>query len=132
MVGQITDAIYRRSYPTTVVIHIGSNDILQLTTLELRNQIPALLDSIRNLLPYSRIIWSDILPRREYYQEVKPWAGRKATNFANSQAHKAIYKLYNACFIKHSGVLSIDKSSLFRDDGTHLSKSGILVFKMSA
>lgn len=131
IVGQIKNGLYRRPYPSTVIIHVGTNDIFDSNTFELRKLIPSVLSSVRNLLPLTRIIWSDVLIRTKYTGEVKKGTGRKVTNFVNSQAHKAIYGMENACFIMHSAVLSPNKTSLFRGDGTHLNSNGIIVLKMS-
>ena len=130
VVGQLREGLDHTPYPTTVIIHAGTNDILKLDTYALRNLIPVVISSVRNMLPLSRIIWSDILPRRKYKGELKPGKGKQATNFANCQAHKAIYATSNASFICYSDILSADRSSLYRKDGTHLSRGGLIVFKM--
>ena len=130
VVEHLRESLYRTPYPTNVIIHVGTNDILKLSTYELRNLIPVVISSFRNMLPLSRIIWSDILPRRKYKGEHKPGKGKEATCFANCQAHKAIYATNNASFISYANVLSVDKANLFRKDGTHLSRGGLIVFKM--
>lgn len=48
-------------YPSTIIIHIGSNDIFEDSTTLIRKQMMELLTTTRKLLP--RIIWSDMLPR---------------------------------------------------------------------
>ncbi|XP_072049929.1 uncharacterized protein [Amphiura filiformis] len=50
-------------FPTTIILHIGTNDIFKANLGQLRSSITEMLMTIRQLLPFTRIVWSDILFR---------------------------------------------------------------------
>ena len=52
----------RFPYPTTLIIHLGCNDIFKSHLGDIRSRIKLDLKTIRNILPNTRIIWSDVLP----------------------------------------------------------------------
>ena len=92
-----------RPYPTTILLHIGTNDIFENTTYVMRSVIQDNLRGIRNLLPNTRIIWSDILPRLYYHRERQPGAGSRVSKFLNGVAHREIRAMGNAHIINHEG-----------------------------
>ena len=130
LASKLKRLLRRKPYPTTIIVHIGTNDILSSTTCRMRFAIPENLMGIRQLLPNTRIIWSDIMPRLFYYGQNRSGAGRRVANFFNSQAHKCIYSMDNAHFITHSVAFAPRHYGLFRPDGLHLSEEGIIVYKM--
>ena len=134
VVSTLVYCLSKKSYPTTIIIHTGTNNILNKRTNKyiLRQIIPAMLLSIRNILPLTRIIWSDILPRMSYGEENPgSGAGKRVANFINNQAQKAIHSMGNACFISHKDLFSPPTYRLFRGDGLHLNDAGLIVFRMS-
>ena len=48
------------------------------------------LQKLRNLFPYFRIIWSDILHRTKYDCEYEPGIGNKYTIYLNTNAHQTL------------------------------------------
>ena len=129
----------RNEYPSTIVIHLGSNDILKSSTTDIRARVRESLLTIRNLLPNVRIIWSDILPRLAYSEERVPGAGRRSTVNINKYAHQVCRSQLggNAHVIKHSRVFNPrlrnveGRGPLFRYDCVHLTDTGNILFRQT-
>ena len=92
--------------PTTLILHLGTNDILKENLGQIRNRVKESLEAIRNILPNTRLIWSDILLRAKYQGEVKVGAGKRCTLDLNMFARKAIREMPNTHVIKHSHIIN--------------------------
>ena len=113
--------------PTTVLLHFGMNDLFETTSWAICRLIKESLSFIRYLLPNTRIIWSDILPRAYYYKEENVGVAYRLLARVNRHAHTACCGLTNTYFVKHRhNFYTGDPSfrSLFIWDGTHLSPKG--------
>ena len=127
--NKINRFLRNNPFPTTVILHVGTCYILKDTTTNIRGRVEENLKVIRNLLPDTRIIWSDILPRQFYQNEATPKAGKKCTININKEAHKICRSLGNAHVIKTSRVFNPKNSALFKFDGLHLSPHGNECFR---
>ena len=114
---------YKIPYPTTIIFHLGACDLFRSHQGDIRTRVKNNLEAVRNLLPNTRLIWSDILPRREYRDEENKGAGKKVTTNINRFAHKICKQLGNAHVIKHPSITP-DKASLYCEDKLHLSDTG--------
>ena len=115
----------RRRMPTTLIIHIGTNDIFLDSIGAIRYRIEENVMSVRKLLPHKRIIWSNILPHAIYLkknQESKG-AGKRCTLNLNKFAHNLCMKIPNMRYIQHQNFSFTDRS-LFYWDSVHLSDKG--------
>ena len=52
--------------PGYIVLQVGGNDLGYVKVGFLRNRIKNIIGKIRILLPNTRIIWSEILPRNQW------------------------------------------------------------------
>ncbi len=127
--------LYRNPAPTTVIVHLGSNDILAKdANLGLtRSRIIEALTAIKNLLPNARVIWSDILLRCQYRNEYKPGAGKRSTRDLNKFARKVCNGIDGARVIKHSHIINpLDpQPGIYYEDGIHLGDVGKLFFRQN-
>ena len=134
LVHRISKMMYRSRYPTTIILHVGTNDIFYDKRGDLVKRVEENLVGLRQLLPQTRIIWSDIIVRLAYSQEKKKGAGKDTARAMNKRAHKVCRKkIGNAHVIVHSDILSpalrnID-SPVYQYDGTHPSDYGLLHFR---
>ena len=87
LMNRISRLLQRRAFPTTLILHVGSNDILKSSNREIRSRVLENIRGLRALLPNTRIIWSDILVRLAYCDERVPGAGRRAMRNINKYAH---------------------------------------------
>ena len=69
LVNRLTRILQREPFPTTVILHLGTNDIFKSSTWEINKRVRENLEGIRRLLPNTRMIWSDIIIRLEYADE---------------------------------------------------------------
>ena len=121
----LVSSLRRRRAPTTVILHFGTNDLLEISSYDICELVTESLSSIRRLFPNTRIIWSDILPRSYYHKEDNVGAGYMVK--VNRHAHTVCMNLKNVCFVKHGHNFHPgDPSfkSLYIWDGTHLSPEG--------
>ena len=118
-----------RPFPTTIILHLGTNDIFTDKSILVRQRVVENLTGIRELLPNTRLIWSDIIPRLYYYGEITPGAGKRTSRNINAEAHRVLSQLGNTGVISHATVLHPAKFRLFRHDGLHLSDEGNIVFR---
>lgn len=72
--------------PSILVLHCGGNSIGKVPLLDLRNQIGSSLWEIQSLLPSTRLVWSQILPRSSWRYSSNNmalnFAARRLNNFA--------------------------------------------------
>ena len=52
IVGQFRNGLYRKPYPSTVIIHVGTNDIFDSNTFELRKLIPSVPNTVATFTHY--------------------------------------------------------------------------------
>ncbi|XP_041464259.1 uncharacterized protein LOC121415177 isoform X2 [Lytechinus variegatus] len=112
--------------PTSIIIHVGSNDLGRYSAKECRQAVDNALNSTRALLPWCHICFSSILPRLYYYAQ-----GRNITSQAaidnvrksvNKYAKRRIRRMHNASFINH--MFNCHEHWYFNRDGIHLSDEG--------
>ena len=140
LVGRVTRLMNnrRRAAPTTLIIHVGTNDIFTHPTWEIRRRVEENLTGLRALLPNTRLIWSDILLRLGYPEEEIDGAGKRNMRNINKWAHKICREKLgeNAYVIVHSGVFASHLRNLhgrpiYKYDCTHPSDFGLLLFRQN-
>ena len=114
----------RRRVPTTIIIHIASNDIFEDKTSAIVSRATESLKALRQLYPDTRLIWSDIVDRAFFLGESSPGAGVRATKIVNRGMHRACLRIDNTYFIGHSRYICAAEHALYRRDGIHLSEEG--------
>ena len=113
--------------PSTVVLHLGTNNIGQMDACSCRAAVKTALGTLRVRMPQALILWSSILPRIVYHgkrptgstsQEALEGVRVSLNNYARRQANR----MGNASVIIHD----IDRSNhnMFIRDGVHLSDQG--------
>ncbi len=132
VVNRLSRYLYRTPAPTTLIIHLGTNDIFKATTREIRDRVETNLKAVRALLPFCRIIWSDIIVRLAYAEEKVKGAGKRCVRSINKKAHKVCRRelLGNANVITYSDILSPEFRNIdgpvYTWDCTHPSEYGLL------
>ena len=111
------------AYPEAIVIHVGSNDLGLMTKSDLLSWCRRIILSTRNLLPWTVIMWSAVLPRVAYPQANSQAAIDKVRKEMNRFV-RLLFRGPNACvFIAHP-YIRWDSKVMFREDGVHLSDTG--------
>ena len=122
--------------PVYLILHCGANDVGNVEngydTKTLIQDMKLVLDKIRCLMPEVKIVWSQLLPRKEWrYSEDVDAMNRSLGRINNAVASDVIRK--GGCYIKYPDIKE-SKADLFDDDNVHLSQAGneILLNNMSA
>jgi hypothetical protein len=133
----IMDLLKRKAPPNYLMLHLGSNDLAktEITSKKLVEEIKCSLLRYNALLSNTTLVWSSILPRL-YWHGVPVELGKKInkktknrTN-VNRRIRSFILDLGGAV-ISHDNITPSD-ISLFRYDGTHLSREGNSIYLQSA
>lgn len=115
--------------PTTIIIHLGSDDIFKKDLGYIRTRLEETIKGFRKMLPNTRLIWSDILPRQKYENENEPGAGKRSTRNLNSFGRRVMSKMENCKVIKHGHVIRVTMDDMFGQDEMDLSEKGKVTFR---
>lgn len=111
--------------PDLLVLHVGGNDLGLVKLGDLRHSISHILGQLRLLLPSTRFIYSQILPRLVWRNETKHFAIEQARKRINSFVASYILRTGGG-YIRYPDIC--EQTSFFRVDGTHLSVLGNELF----
>lgn len=112
--------------PDILVIHCGGNDLGLSSPKKLRERIISDLHMIKQVLPQTKIVWSQILPRPEWLLRKRPDVERSRKRVNSAVAKEVVHKL-NGGYFKYPEI-TIQKPELFLDDNVHLSTMGNNIF----
>ena len=116
--------------PDIIILHCGGNDIGQIKSYELRNQLSSILQFLHKCFPYARIIWSQILPRLKYRNENNHLALEKVRKRINSYMACLVIGT-GGCYIKYPEI-NEQNTGFFKKDDVHLNQLGnqILLYRI--
>ena len=60
-----------------VILHCGSNDLMAMKTIEMRKKLKQVLLNLKELFPDAKVLYSEILPRNDYWYQLNTGAGGK-------------------------------------------------------
>ncbi|XP_072176455.1 uncharacterized protein, partial [Diadema setosum] len=132
--GQLVDHVRQVLSPlpelclSHILVHVGTNDVGRGRKRELMLLLNSTLSGLHDLLPNARLIWSNILPRREYYpysDDDQPRIDR--TRLALNKCARSICRRMGGYFVEHPEIRH-EHAALFRRDGIHLSPDGNELF----
>ena len=132
VINRLTRLLHRQPFPTSLIMHLGTNDIFYATKFEIKDNVESNLEGIRRLLPNTRLIWSDILVRLQYSQEKRNGAGKRNSKSVNKKAHKVMKeslggdnKVVVHSHIFQSGRKYYQGAKLYEYDSTHPTEWGL-------
>ncbi|XP_048239814.1 uncharacterized protein LOC125373047 [Haliotis rufescens] len=111
--------------PDTLVIHLGSNDLVTMRSIDLGRDIEQDMHTITDLLPNVQLIWSEMFPRRAWRGAESLAAIERKRKRVNRKAIEPVTKL-KGLFVRHD-IVARD-SGLYREDDIHLSEIGNSIF----
>ena len=121
----------RNTPPDIIIIHCGGNNIGRTnnTLKGLQKFFKSTLADIADLLPKTCIIWSHILPRKNWVNCLANSGGHRCRRRINSAcATFVINKFPNRGASISYPDIKVEHTSLFRKDGVHLSELGNSIF----
>ena len=116
-----------RNQPNYLLIHCGANDLGATPLKQLMVEMKTTLEIIQRLLPNTKLIWSQLLPRLVWRQSENSDAMNKSVKRLNSHIAAEIVKM-GGCYIKYPDI-KVSEEKLFNEiDGVHLSETGNEIF----
>lgn len=119
-------AIKLEQRPDVLVIHVVGNNLGYKKLHKLRRRIKSTLKKVRNMLPNTRIVWSQILPRQIWRASKNTAALNRAADRINNFAGWLCVKSGGG-FVKYPEI-GWNEPGLFKKDGVHLSDLGNNLF----
>lgn len=112
--------------PDILILHCSGNDLGQINTLTLRHRILSTIKKLRQELPDTFLVWSQILPRLKWRFELNHRAIERVRKRINSYVAKQVIQLGGG-YIRYPEISEMSKG-LFAQDGVHLSFMGNELF----
>ena len=130
LLPRITFLLQIETAPDILVIHCGGNNIGKSKLHTLRKEIKEAMLIIHEMLPFTHIVWSQILPRSEWRYSRNCKAMNHAATRVNNFAASLCVQL-GGSYLKYPEI-SWDTPEMFAVDGVHMSPMGnnILLFHL--
>ena len=120
--GAVAQAKDRFPPPSLLLIQLGSNDLTEIKSVDLVNNITSDILRIKLLFPNAKVVWSEILMRRYWHNANDGKAVELARKGVKLAVKNAVLK-EGFCVIRHPNIRAKERN-LYRFDGTHLSDTG--------
>ena len=111
--------------PTYLVLHVGGNDLGKIKVGFLRNELKNTIRKLSELLPSTKFIWSQILPRLKWRFSKKNDCMDKARLRINNSISSFVIRKGGHC-IRYPDI--VPDHRFFNEDGVHLTDLGNEVF----
>jgi lysophospholipase L1-like esterase len=111
--------------PSTIVLHVGANDILALTSASWREALQELVLFLKARAPRATLVWSDMLQRNKWRSNDER-AGEKTRKHLQVFARKIIFQEKGEV-VRHD---HISREEHLAGDGVHLNTAGQEIFLM--
>ncbi|XP_078515108.1 uncharacterized protein LOC144773922 [Lissotriton helveticus] len=118
----------QRGCPDLLIIHLGENDLVQLSGLALLQLMQRDLDVLKGRLAGTCIAWTELVPRKVWRGAMKHGAIERARRKLN-RAMRLYCGDNDIKVIGHEGI-RLAEPLVFRDDGVHLSQLGNAYYMM--
>ncbi len=115
------------SSPAVIIFHIGTNDLVNVDEFCMRQRITVFMQKCISQFPYTRVVWSDILPRIFYFGAKSQPAVEKKRKAVNRWAKRQCHELGALCL--HHPQFTWSEAALYRFDGVHQSDLGTKLFR---
>ena len=124
--GAVAQAKDRFPPPSLLLIQVGSNDLTEIKSVDLVDNITIDILRIKLLFPNAKVVWSEILMRRYWHNA----NDGKAVEFTRKRLNLAVKNAVlkeDFCVILHPNIRAKERN-LYIFDGTHLSDTGNEVY----
>lgn len=112
--------------PSHLILHCGANDLGDAPLYEVRVLAKQTINYLKRVMPNTKIIWSQALPRRNWRYSNDNVAMNKSRNRLNNFAATICLRALGG-YIKYPD-LALSHETLWSTDGVHLSDTGNDVF----
>lgn len=112
--------------PSFIILHCGGNDIGKIPCKQIRKLLQDVFQLCAKVLPNTKILWSEVLPRSNWRYSTDGKAMERARKRLNSYAGKLAIDMGGG-YLRHP-ILCSDWGRFECPDGVHLSDEGNVVF----
>ena len=113
--------------PSVLVVHIGTNDMVQVEEFSFRQGIVLFMRSCATLFPHDKLIWSDIL-RLLHYFGARSQTGLERKHHTLNRWARSPVSWFGVSNLHHP-QFRWTESALYRFDAVHLSPTGNRLFR---
>ena len=114
--------------PSLLLIQVGSNNLTEIKSVDLVDNITSDILRIKLLFSNAEVIWSEILMRRYWLNANDGKAVELARKRVNLAVKNAVLK-EGFCVIRHPNIRAKERNLLvYIFDGTHLSDTGYEIY----
>ena len=118
----LAELIKNRSCPDALVIHLGENDLVQLSGLGLIKEMKKDLDVVARSWAGTCIILTALVPRRIWRGALNCTAVERGRRKVNREMRR-FCSVKGLCWLEHKDIVR-ESFHLYRPDGVHLSFLG--------
>ncbi len=127
-IHQLLDKLNARWLPPSLlIVHVGTNDLVDTDAFCLRQRIALLMQECRNRFPDAALVWSNMRPRACYFGAFDPKKMEMKRRSINRYA-TSFSRRIGATVLQHP-QFHWSNITLFRFDGIHLSQVGNELFR---
>lgn len=123
--GHIKIMLKYEDPPEFLIVHVGTNDLGNMSLGDLRNKLQRILKLVAEDLPGTRLVWSQMLPRLKWRYSKNNKAMEKGRYRVNNAVAKFILNS-GGYYLRYPDIVRNEK--LFNPDGVHLSCIGNNIF----
>ncbi|XP_023593445.1 tumor susceptibility gene 101 protein isoform X1 [Trichechus manatus latirostris] len=114
--------------PDVLVVHLGGNDLGVMELLDIITRIKKDLRFIKQMFKNVTIVWSNMIPRKVWYNSAKPHFMNKCVKKGN-ELIGSFMKFIGGSTISHASLVP-ESPGLFHLNGVLLSESGTDIFNL--
>ncbi|KAM9727785.1 uncharacterized protein ACNS7B_018142 [Menidia menidia] len=116
--------------PHMLILHLGGNDLSTGSPTSLLAAVRRDLAALRLLFPKTLLVWSSILPRRNWNHSADSQEVDLVRCTVNRRVQSIVAELGGAA-LSHDNIRCGASTGLYRADGVHLSPRGIDLFNLN-
>ncbi|XP_042302597.1 tumor susceptibility gene 101 protein isoform X1 [Sceloporus undulatus] len=128
LIPTLLHARRRLTDPDILVIHLGGNDLGTDRNVDIINRMKKDLGHLKQIFKNSILVWSNIVPRKVWNQEVQHRVMEKSRRIVNQEIGRFIACI-GGTVIRHDTLVP-ESPGLFHLDGVLLSESGTDIFNL--
>ena len=113
--------------PAMLIVHVGTNDLGDTDFFCMRQRIALFMKECCDKYPWTKLVWSDILPRACYFGTINPSKLEMKRRAVNRWARSLSRRM--GVSVLHHPQFRWSEFSLYRYDGVHLSHTGNMHFR---
>lgn len=122
VITNVQDMMNAKGEPSMLILHCGANDLIEVGSYNLREQICMDFRYLASLLPRTVLVWSQMLPRLSWRGSENVSAANRARIRVNRDIAKQVLELGGG-YIKYNDIQA-NRVAFLDTDNVHLNSLG--------